>query len=218
MVSRRSALIAAALIAAMIIAGIWAWMEIPPGTSVAIHFNATGQPNGWGTPGRAFFTLPLLAVFIWVLMAVLPLIDPRGTNIVRSERAYGTVWIAIMGVLCVQQGSIIAHAAGAELPTSRITAALLGALFVVMGNVLGKIRWNYTVGIRTPWTLADERVWDKTHRFGGWVFVGGGVLLLIAAFTAPSTLPVAALILPVVLGAGLITVLKSYLLWKEEGH
>lgn len=218
MPARRSALIAAGLIGVMMVAGVWAWIEAPASARVAIHFNATGRPNGWGTPARAFFTLPVLATFVWVLLAILPHIDPRGANISRSEKAYGAIWVAIIGMLGVQQGSLIARAFGVELPMSRISVAALGILFVVLGNVLGKVRWNYTVGIRTPWTLADERVWDKTHRFGGWAFVGGGILLLIGAFAAPPAVPISSFTLPVILGIALATFIKSYLIWKEEGH
>jgi uncharacterized membrane protein len=105
---------------------------------------------------------------------------------------------------------------GATVPTSRLGAALVGALFIIMGNVMGKVRWNYTVGIRTPGTLADEWVWDRTHRFGGWTFVLAGVLLLIGAFAAPAGAPVARLIVPVVLIVTAACVAKSYLLWRER--
>lgn len=94
--------------------------------------------------------------------------------------------------------------------------AAAGVLFIVVGNVFGKLRWNYTVGIRTPWTLADERVWDKTHRFGGWVFVIGGFVLLASTFT-PLNGIVRLLLLFAVLGAaGVLTMGKSYLLWREQ--
>lgn len=93
---------------------------------------------------------------------------------------------------------------------------LVKGLFLVIGNVMRKLRPNYTVGIRTPWTLANERVWDKTHRFGGLVFFIAGLALMGAALLAvPSTLGV-----PLIVAASLIsTVLcvgKSWLLWRQE--
>lgn len=58
-----------------------------------------------------------------------------------------------------------------DINATRWITALVGALFIAMGNMFGKIRPNYTLGIRTPWTLADAQVWDKTHRFAGRLFV-----------------------------------------------
>jgi uncharacterized membrane protein len=92
---------------------------------------------------------------------------------------------------------------------------LFGGMLIVTGNVFGKLRWNYTVGIRTPWTLADEWVWDQTHRVGGWVFVIGGMTALVLSLLLP------AVAVPVVL-AGLMPAIvvlpigKSYLLWRER--
>ncbi|HEX4052088.1 MAG TPA: SdpI family protein [Steroidobacteraceae bacterium] len=103
-----------------------------------------------------------------------------------------------------------------ELPTARLQVAMLGALFIVLGNVLGKIRPNYFLGIRTPWTLADEHVWEQTHRFGGWAFVAGGTVMLVAAFAAPQATAATTLMLPVILAVVLGVTLKSYLLWKQQ--
>jgi immunity protein, SdpI family len=213
-VSRRAAMICAALIAVMFAAGAWALLHVSG--PIATHFDAYGRANGWATPARAFLTHPVIALAVWALLALLPRIDPRGANLARSEAAYGTIWIALTALLCVQQGALIVRALGVAVPASRLGAALMGALFILMGNVMGKVRWNYTVGIRTPWTLADEWVWDRTHRFGGWAFVFAGALLLIAAFAAPPATPAPRLIVPVVLTVTAVTVLKSYLLWRER--
>ena len=99
---------------------------------------------------------------------------------------------------------------------SRLGVILTGGFLIVAGNVLGKIRWNHTLGIRTPWTLGDERVWDKTHRFGGWAFVAGGVLLLGATFALPPSIPPVAVAVPVVAGVASATILKSYLLARQQ--
>ena len=215
MISRGAALLSGLLIASMTVAASWAWLVLPADTRIVTHFDMFGHANGWSTPTRALFTAPVGAVLLWGVFAILPSIDPRGSNLARSQKPYGTMWVAITFMLCVVEGSIIARAMGAEVPTSRLMALVLGALLIVAGNVLGKIRSNYTMGIRTPWTLADERVWDKTHRFGGWAFVVGGALVLIATFALPPAVPILMLVLGVVLGIALATVLKSYLLWKQ---
>ena len=84
-----------------------------------------------------------------------------------------------------------------------------------MCNVLGKLRPNHSVGIRTRWTLDNERVWDQTHRFGGKAFVLAGVLLLVLAATPFGSAWAAPAIVAVSVGAALASVFKSYWLWRE---
>jgi uncharacterized membrane protein len=111
---------------------------------------------------------------------------------------------------------MIATGLGYEVNVATFAPLVIGGLLVVIGNVMGKLRWNYVVGIRTPWTLADERVWDKTHRFGGWLFVIGGFLLLASTFVPPDTTSKPFLIVGVIGTITLTTVVKSYLLWREQ--
>jgi len=216
MVNRGAAIFSACLVGAMFAAGLWAMMQLAPDTRVAIHFDGLGRPDGFARPSRAFLMIPLVALAVWGMFVLIPRFDSRRANISRSEKAYGTIWIAVTALLVVVQGHLIARAFGADLPANRLAMALIGVVFVVIGNVMGKIRPNYFVGIRTPWTLLDERVWDKTHRFGGWAFVAGGIVLILATFTLPTEIPTVAPTLGVVLAVVLATTLKSYLLWRAR--
>ena len=87
-------------------------------------------------------------------------------------------------------------------------------LFVVLGNVLPRARPNWLFGIRTPWTLTNDRVWERTHRLGGMLFVIAGIILLVSGFAAPS------IMLPMIVGtvvlASIIPVAYSYFVWKQE--
>src|SRR3569833_224951 len=166
MVNQSAAILTAVLVIATFAAGAWAITQLAPDARVAIHFDSLGRPNGFAAPSRALMLIPLVALALWGVFAVIPRIDPRGANIARSGKAYGAIWIAVIVVLAIVQGSLIARAFGVELPAHRLAMALLGVSFIVIGNVMGKIRPNYSIGIRTRWTLSDEHVWDKTHRFG----------------------------------------------------
>lgn len=215
MMNRSSDRIQLALIAAMALAGLYVIQTLPPDTRVATHFDSHGNPNGWSDPVWAMLLIPALAIFNFALQRVLPKIDPRGGNLVRSSGAVATIFTAVAVVLAVVHFIIAATALGTPLPMERLIHLLIGGLFLVMGNVMGKLRTNYTVGIRTPWTLASERVWDHTHRFAGKVFVGGGLLLCALPF-----LPLDAkwqeaglVILPLLCAAA--PVLKSWLLWRD---
>jgi uncharacterized membrane protein len=216
MVNRGAAILSACLIAIMFIAGLWAMTQIAPDTKVAIHFDSLGQPNGFTSPARAFAAIPLVALAVWGMFVVIPRIDSRGANIARSAKAYGAIWIAVIATLAIIQGSLIARAFGMNVPANRLAMALIGVILVVVGNVMGKIRPNYSVGLRTPWALLDEQVWDKTHRFGGRAFVVGGLALTLAAFTLPSTTPAVGATLGVIMVVVVVTTLKSYLLWRER--
>jgi len=213
--NRFAATLSGILIVGMILAAAWAVAILPPGTRVPIHWNAGGIANSWASAPFGLFLVPGIAILMFGLSMVLPKIDPRGANLVRSSTAYGTIWLAITAFLAAIQGQMIAVALGVPVRMPGYVTALVGGLFVVMGNVMGKLRSNYTVGIRTPWTLANEQVWDETHRFGGWVFVGGGLVLMVSAFIAPDGhgFPYAIGIVTAVIV--IATFVKSYLVWRR---
>ncbi len=196
--------------------GLAAWTQVPAGREIAIHFNGDGHADGWSRAGIALFLVPACAVFCLALQLALPYVDPRGDNLRRSVRAYGTIWLAVMAALVVVQGVVVASALGINILVHGFAPAFAGAMFIVVGNVLGKLRWNMTVGIRTPWTIADERVWDQTHRFGGRLFVACGALLLLAAFALPAQARPGPLILAAAMIVAIGSTLKSWLAWKAR--
>ena len=111
------------------------------------------------------------------------------------------------------QAVTIASALGQPVDVAMAMPALIGMLFIVIGNVLPKMRWNYVVGVRTPWTLADEGVWDRTHRFAGWVMVLAGGSTTLGAFLLPPDARMG-LMTGAVLASMVLIVGKSYLLWR----
>ncbi len=204
------------LILAMAAAAWWAWQSLPPGAVVPVHFNAAGEADGWMAAAPGLFFMPLLAVAMMGLQWLLPRIDPRGHNLQRSGHAVATVWVATTAVLAAAQGHLVLRAMGLGGPAPQLPLLLVGGLFMAVGNVLGKLRANFTVGIRTPWTLANERVWDQTHRFGGKAFViAGGGLLLLSMSSPPAHWQGPAIVTAALVAAGL-AVLKSYWLWRQQ--
>ena len=213
-----AARIAGALVVLMFAGSLAALFELPAGARIPTHFSANGQVDGWAPAAIGLFIIPAVMVAVWLLILVLPQIDPRGKNLIRSGGAYGTIWVALILMLCVSQALIIATALGAQLDVTRIRLAAAGLMFIVVGNVLGKLRWNYTVGIRTPWTLADQRVWDKTHRFGGWLFVIGGLTMVAGVFIPLSTVVRVWLLLAIVAVVVVLSIGKSYFLWRQQQY
>ncbi len=168
----------------------WAWTQLPPEGHVPLHWNAQGIPNRYGTRTEALATLAvpvLITLLVGVLLAVIPSIEPRRHNLALSGRPYTVVWIAVMvflaGTSTVTTFATVGRMA-ATLSMGRLTPVAVGALLVLIGNYMGKVRSNFFFGIRTPWTLSSEQSWNRTHRLGGWLLILFGVAIAATALDA----------------------------------
>jgi len=210
------------LIALMTLGGLRGLMQQPAGATVPIHFGFDGTPNGWAPAWIGLMLVPGLTSLVWIALRRLSQTDPRAGNLQRSARAVGSIWISIVLTLTLGQGFILSHTINAPFPTPLLQhlapGFLIGSLLIGIGNVFGKLRSNHLIGIRSPWTLSSDRVWDQTHRFAGRSFVLGGALLIAgAAFPGgePWQEPMIAAVLVVMIGG---PYLKSYWLWRKEVH
>ncbi|MFL5540143.1 MAG: SdpI family protein [Longimicrobiaceae bacterium] len=202
--------------APLLIAAMWAFaLAVYPRLPdrIPTHWNLRGEADGWGGPGAAFL-FPAIATGTWLLMLVLPRIDPRRAN---WEKFRGEVRL-IVSVMVLVFAWIEAVALGAALgwnvDTGRAVMGGVGVLLAVIGNYLPRIRSNWFMGIRTPWTLSSESVWRDTHRIGGRAFVAGGVAMVLAGFI-PGILA-QLLAIAAVMVSTLIPVVYSYLAWRRE--
>lgn len=154
-----------------IIIGLLLWDQLPD--KVAIHFDSQNVPNGWGSKGFAVWGLPLFCFAAQLLSMVGLLADPKNKNITR-KLVVPVVWIV---PLCsvFANGAMYLYALEKKVNLALIVNIFVGILFLIIGNYLPKCKQNYTVGIKTPWTLDNEENWNKTHRFAGWCFLLGGV-------------------------------------------
>lgn len=175
------------------------------------HWNAAGQVNGWMPKFWGAYFVPLLMAFLWLLFLVLPRISPRGFEMEPFLRAWGVLKVTVLA-LTLFIGALALRAArhGGELPQTPIFVAM-GILFAVIGNLLGKVTRNFFVGIRTPWTLASEEVWYRTHRLAGKLFVVAGILIAAGALLG---LPIWSTIGLLVV-ASLVPVVYSYVIYRR---
>jgi uncharacterized membrane protein len=123
--------------------------------------------------------VPVMATLIWMLFAAAPRIMPRGRNLLRAESAYGTLWLAATSLLSVVFGITVARVLGSH-PIQSIFVGAMGVFLIVAGNFTGKLEPNRFAGVRTPWALADDEIWDKTQRLGGWCLVIAGFITINA--------------------------------------
>jgi len=145
---------------------------------------------------------------------VVPRLDPGRANYARFAGAYNTIRLVIGAVFAAIYALLHAAYRHVPLDVTRGILIVIGAEFVALGNVLGKVRPNWFVGVRTPWTLSSKESWVKSHRLAGWVFVFGGALMLAAGLSGAQWLQIAAL---VGFFGGLIgAVVYSYVVWKRD--
>lgn len=180
-----------------------------------IHWGPGGQPDNFGSRLTGAFMAPLLSAGVYLLMLVLPRIDPRQNNIRRFGDTYRLIRTGIV-IFLVFVHFLTLNAvmrAGMTLNTTLMIAAV-GLFLAVVGNYLPRTRSNWFLGVRTPWTLSSERVWKKTHRLAGRLFVVGGILLAAVGFLLPGSL--VWVLLGVVVIMALVPVMYSYFIFREE--
>jgi uncharacterized membrane protein len=185
---------AAAVILATLAATLVAYPHLP-GT-VPVHWNAHGQIDGWAPRWTLFLYGPGLMTFMVALFAALPWLSPKKFEVDSFRATYLYIMIILVAMFAYIQVLMILAALNVALDTGRAVVGGVCLLIALLGNVLGKVRRNFYVGIRTPWTLANERVWNVTHRFGAKTLFAGGLVGFIAVLMrAPFWVPLAAILL-----------------------
>ncbi len=203
---------AVALIAASFAAGAMVYPHLPD--MVPSHWNIKGQVDGYSSKFWGGFGIPLLMAGIYLLMTVLPKLDPRRENYSRFRGAYSLMKLLFAAFFAWLYAVILFNSLGLQFPVDRAVIPAVGLLFMVIGNVMGQFRHNYFVGIKTPWTLASQEVWQKTHRLGSRVWVVSGMAMAISGFIlgGQKGFPVFA----AALGASIIVpVVYSWILYKK---
>ena len=216
MEDRTFAIIAATVIVLMAAASVWALAALPRDALVPIHFALDGRVDAWARPPIGLSLLPATALAVLAVFAALA--HGAHGGLARSGTALRTVMLAVIGLLGAAHGVIIAVAFGREVRVTHIMVMLTGLLLVIVGNVMGKVRPNRWLGIRTPWTLADARVWDWTHRFAGRIFVVAGAALVVAAMALPAGNVLGVILLATIALVVIAPCAKSYLLWRDRQH
>lgn len=208
----RKLIVPAILIFAAVLMGIVSYPYLPE--EVPIHWNASGEPDNYASKAFALFFMPAVMLFVYLLISIVQIIDPRRKNIQKFGKNVDIINYIIMFVLLIVHGMTILYGLGREINMSVVAPGITGILFIVIGNYMPRFKLNYFIGIRTPWTLANEKVWTRTHQLGGKIFVIGGLLLLLTALLPPPW-NIIALIL-IVLAIVLIPALFSFKLYKKQ--
>lgn len=169
-----------ALIFLTLAAGIYFYPQLPD--RVPTHWGVNGQVDGWSSKAFAVWFFPALIAILYILLAALPLLDPLKSNIELFAGPYywfKLVFILFMGGLYLMTLYV---GLGNQINVGRWVTLGIAALFAFIGWMLPQVKKNYTIGIRFPWTLHSEVVWEKTHQFGGKLFYVLAAFIAIISF------------------------------------
>jgi uncharacterized membrane protein len=178
---------------------------------IPTHWNIRGEIDGYGKKTWAVFLMPAAMVVMMGVFAILPWLSPKPFTLNSFRTTYYFIVMLVLGLFAYIHVLTLfaAHNRAFDFPRTMLGGMFL--FFALLGNVLGKVKRNFYVGIRVPWTLASERVWNETHRLAAWLMVGAGLLgFLMVVFKAPILIPC------VILGvAFIVPIVYSFVLSKR---
>jgi uncharacterized membrane protein len=181
----RTLIVSAVFVAIAVGVAVWLWPHMP--ARMPNHWDISGQPNGYAPRFWAVAMWPLLIFVLAVLTVTLPRISPKRFGLESFVGIYGALMLVGQGVLLVLGIAAMLAGAGHAVPMAIIAPLAVGVLLIVRGNYMGKLRSNFFMGIRTPWTLASEAVWERTHRLAAWVYVLAGMAMIVLELAGAMT-------------------------------
>lgn len=195
-----------------VVISFWAYPKLPD--LVISHWDFYGNANGWSSREFHAIFFPALLVGMYSLLSLMPKFDPNSERYAEFASVYRIMRNSILLILFIVFMAATLSNLGYQVNIGGTVAGAIGVLMIILGNYFGKLKRNYFIGIRTPWTLSSENVWNKTHRLGGRLFIIWGAGLIIAPWLAPK-------IAFGILFGGLIAILSwvmiySYSLYKKE--
>ncbi|EGW41907.1 SdpI family protein [Desulfosporosinus sp. OT] len=182
---------------------------------IPMHWNIYGQVNAWHPKFPWIFLMPVIGILITIMATVLPRIDPKKENYERFKPQYFIIRLILVVFFAIMHMVIISISLGATfIKVDTIIKLMVGILFIVLGNLMPKFKQNYFVGIKTPWTLANEVVWAKSHRHGGFVWFITGFVLSVLAFLPGKGSAIAYFVL--ILLASIEPILYSWIQFRKQ--
>jgi len=175
---KRTLILTSLLILLPVLAGLLLWNTLPE--RIATHWGPDGQPDGWSGKSSTVFFLPFLILAMHWFCILITSADKR------NEKQTGKVFTMVAWICPIVSNfagfAVFGTALGMDFDMNRLIFLLTGIIFMVIGNYLPKCKYNYTIGIKLPWTLNSEKNWNATHRFSGKVMVIGSIILILCAF------------------------------------
>ena len=150
---------------------------------IPIHFNIKGEVDGWGSPESVFLSpaiMGLVSVFVFFIFSNITKLDPKRYADANPEN-YLALGLAVVIFMCLMSLSILYGTVNESLRDGKFVFLLIGLGFSAFGLYMPKLKQNYFVGMRLPWTLENKDNWDATHLFAGKVWTIGGLIVALCA-------------------------------------
>ena len=203
-------LISSIVILLPVIAGLILWERLPE--KMATHWGFNSEADGWSDRPFAVLALPLIMLAVHWICVIVTAADPKNRD--QTQKAVSLIFWICPFVSLFTGAIIYAAALGMDFGMNTVLPVFMGLIFVVIGNYLPKCKQNYTVGIKVPWALENEENWNATHRFGGKVWVIGGVLLMLCAFLPKAVMYYVFFVIVILLP--IIPTIYSYMYYRRH--
>lgn len=198
------------IIAAMVIATWLLYDKLP--NMMPSHWNFEGAVDSYMEKTTWVYLFPGITLAMALMFPILSSIDPRKEKYELFRRPWLILQMVFVGFFAYLYFVSLYMALNPEVAITPFVLGAVGVLFVIIGNYLGKVRQNYFVGIKTPWTLDNEEVWNKTQRVGGWAFLIAGLFIFAEAFIKWQ---IGWIILTAIIVTVLVPVVYSYILYRQ---
>ncbi|HLE89553.1 MAG TPA: SdpI family protein [Anaerolineales bacterium] len=213
MSTRTTTIIVLLMILGATLAGLLLWNRLPE--QMASHWNVNDQVDGYMSKFWGMFLMPVITLGMFLLFILIPNIDPLKANIAKFRDTFNLFITFITGFMVyVHALTLLWNLGYTNLGIGKAMLPVMGLLFIVIGSLLRKAKRNWFIGIRTPWTLSSDRVWDETHRLGSILFMISGVLAVIGGFFG-GMIAFWMLFVPL-MGSTIFLVIYSYIFYQKE--
>lgn len=197
------------LTAAVFLTTLIAYPHLP--SVVPTHWNLKGQANDYSAKWVLFLAGPGVMAGFVVFFRCLSWLSPRQWEVDSFKITYLYIMLVLLAMMAYFHAIVLWVGLGHPIHSGRAFMGGICLVFALLGNVLGKVRRNFYIGVRTPWALANQRVWNATHRFAAKTFVVGGLLGLALTLAGRSSWPT----LVSLLSAALIPPIYSLVFYKQ---
>ena len=177
---KKTQIIILLIILASFTVSIFFYPQMP--NEMASHWNAQGEVDGYIPRLYGVLLMPFLLIGIALLFAIIPKIDPLKENIEKFRKYFDGFIILFLVFMFLVHSQIILWNYGFEISPNIIMPIAVGFLFFYVGILCENAKRNWFIGIRTPWTLSSENVWNKTHQIGAKLFKIAGIVAIIGVF------------------------------------
>lgn len=188
------------------------WNQLPE--NIPMHWNINGEIDRYGDKAELILIPFILPFLVYIIFLVAPIIDPKNRlnkmgKKLQSLKFLMTTFMTVLALI------IIYSAKNESMLNPNYLVLFVGVLYIILGNYFKTIKANYFIGIRTPWTLENETVWNETHKLSGKMWFLGGTIIVLSSLILEKNENVTLFFII----TGIITltpIIYSYFKYKQE--